>query len=117
MLQSMFPFAVHSALQLPWHLASHVALGGVPVHCPSHVALHDALHLALQSAWLDVPSELAEQWASHVPEQSDSQCPWQVKFPGSALHEPLQLPWQLASHWGGVTSQPPTQLLETCASQ
>jgi hypothetical protein len=95
-LQSMLPSAVHDAWQLPWHFASQVALGGVPVHCPSHVALHDALHLALQSAWPDVPSAddvpLAEQCASHVPPQSPSHLPWHVKVPGFALHEAVQLP-------------------------
>jgi hypothetical protein len=120
-LQSMFPLAVHSALQLPWHRASHDALGGVPVHCPWHVARHDALHFAEQSACPDAPSPLAvplaEQCASHVPEQSPSQWAAQSKLPGFALHDPVQLPWQLTSHDGGVTSQPPTQFAETWPSQ
>jgi hypothetical protein len=113
----MFPSAVHDAWQLPWHFASHVALGGVPVHWPSHVALHDAWHLAAQSACPDVPSgedePLAEQCASQVPEQSDSQCPWHVKLPGFSVHAPVQLAWQPPLHCGGVTLQWPAQLAET----
>jgi hypothetical protein len=120
-LQSMFPSAVHSPLQLPWHFASHVAVGGVALHCPLHVARHDDLHFATHSVWPDTLSldavPLPEQWASQVPAQSASQCPAQSNVPGLPLHEAVQLPWQFTSQLGGVTSQPPTHCAATCASQ
>jgi hypothetical protein len=71
----MFASALQEAVQLPWHFASHVALGGVPVHLPSHVALHDAWHFAAQSACDVVPSELPVQCAEQLPSQSAPHCP------------------------------------------
>lgn len=48
MLHVAFTCAVHEPLHDDWHLAVHVADGGVPVHFALQLPLQFALHSAVQ---------------------------------------------------------------------
>jgi hypothetical protein len=75
-------------LQLASHFASQVAEGGVPVHSasqlPLHVALQDASHSLLLPDDEHLPLQSPSQLARQLAEQSSE--------PGFASHCPVQLP-------------------------
>ena len=111
-------FAEHWPLQLPWHLASQLAVGGVPVQLLSHLASQFALQDAEQRPLHAAESESEAHLPSHALPQSAVQPPlqlaWQSKLPAFASHlalhsdsshlpvhsadaEPEHLPSQLTS--------------------
>lgn len=96
--QSIWHCALASARQLPlqdaWHLPSHVADGGVPLHCASH--------FAVQFAWQDArqvsPSDELAQRALQSPSHDAVQLPEQSNDPGFAWQRPWQSAWQDPVH-------------------
>jgi hypothetical protein len=94
-------FASQEPLHDASHLASHVALGSVALHFPSHFALQLVWHFALQSAEAVPPLASAVQDESQSAEQEPEQFALQSKLAPCAVHfveqSPLQLPVQDAS--------------------
>jgi hypothetical protein len=96
--QSTFVLMLHEPVQLALQRASHIALGGVPLHW----ALHSPLQLALQFAAQVVLSPCVAQYESQFPPHLPVQSAEQSKLPGFAVQPPVHEASQSALQLGSV---------------